>query len=246
MPEYVLDLATHLRELGYRAFLDRENLDMDADAYFSIPTFITSLQECTYYILLLTELCADLMTARKGKTSWIHDEYQHAIRVVNSGRLSIIPVLLEPNGPTDLFTRDIMVDLTPNWRDRKLDRLFPAHQSRCQNRSEELSRTVGEFDPIFLRALVGQRSCCAQPTWKLPSIISSACSTQSTADQVASSYLPAPVCEPRNDLCSHLLGLLQAAWNPESNVIEIIVMIYGGVPYKRRGSLLIGRPLRAR
>lgn len=164
--EYVLDLATHLQELGCRAYLDRENLDRDADAYFSIPRFITSMQECTYYILLLTELCADLMTARKGWTSWIHDEYQHAARLVNSGRLVIIPILLEPNGTTEYFTRNNVIDLTPNWRDfRKLDRIFPIQPiSLTEPEVEELSRTVEEFDSIFLREHWSQASEILQRT----------------------------------------------------------------------------------
>jgi TIR domain len=85
MKALVLALARHLRDLGYRAVLDVENLDDDADAYFRIPQFITSLQDCTYYLLLLTELSADFITARKGKMTWIHDEYDHAVRLVNQG-----------------------------------------------------------------------------------------------------------------------------------------------------------------
>lgn len=96
MRDLVADFANHIRQLGYRAFLDVENLDENADAYFQIPQFITSLQDCIFYVLLLTKLSADLMTGRKGKTTWIHDEYQHAVRPVNSGRLILVPVLLEP------------------------------------------------------------------------------------------------------------------------------------------------------
>ncbi len=95
LTQLVLDLAEHLRQLGYRAFLDRENVDADVDAQFSVPAFVASLQDCSYYLLLLTDLCADLMTGRRGKTSWIFDEYQQAIRLVNDGRLVVIPVLME-------------------------------------------------------------------------------------------------------------------------------------------------------
>ena len=64
MQALVTDLARHVRSLGYRAFLDVENLDADADAYFQIPQFISSLHDCSIYLLLLTELSADLMTGR--------------------------------------------------------------------------------------------------------------------------------------------------------------------------------------
>ena len=78
MSDFVVGLAQYVRELGYRAFLDIENLDEDADAYFRIPAFITSLQDCQFYVLLLTEASAGMLTAREGKTTWIFDEYQHA------------------------------------------------------------------------------------------------------------------------------------------------------------------------
>lgn len=153
LQQYVIDLATHLRELGLRVFLDRENLDRAADDYFSVPEFIVSLQECNYYVLLLTELCADLITARKRKTSWIFDEYQHAARLVNSGRLVVIPVLLEPNGVTEFFTRKHVVDLTANWHDfRKVDQIFPVDPiSLTELEVDELSRAMEEFDSLFLQ-----------------------------------------------------------------------------------------------
>lgn len=47
MRDLVLALAEYIRGRGYRAFLDVENLDAEADAYFQIPQFITSLQDCT-------------------------------------------------------------------------------------------------------------------------------------------------------------------------------------------------------
>jgi hypothetical protein len=151
----VLALAGHLRDLGYRAFLEVENLDEDADAYFQIPQFITSLQDCTYYLLLLTELSAGLMTGRKGKTTWIHDEYQHALRLVNQGRLVLIPVLLEPDGTTEFFGRDDVVDLTADQRDfRKLENILPPDPvSLTEREIDELSRAVQKFDGVFLREL---------------------------------------------------------------------------------------------
>jgi hypothetical protein len=151
--QLVLALARHLRDLGYRAFLDVENLDQDAEAYFQIPQFITSLQDCTYYLLLLTELTADLMRGRKGKTTWIHDEYQHAVRLVNQGRLVLIPVLLEPGGTTELFTAGNVVDLTADQGDfRRIETILPPDPvSLTEREIDELSRAVQEFDRIFLQ-----------------------------------------------------------------------------------------------
>jgi hypothetical protein len=150
--DLVVDLAKHVRELGYRAFLDVENLDENADAYFQIPQFITSIQDCTFYILLLTELSADLMTGRKGKTTWIHDEFQHAVRLANSGRLIIVPVLLEPKGTTDDFTLNNVIDLTGNQREFSAlhDILRPDPIVLNKGETEELTTTVAEFDKTFL------------------------------------------------------------------------------------------------
>jgi hypothetical protein len=150
--ELVVDLAKHVRGLGYRAFLDVEKLDKDADAYFQIPQFIASLQDCTFYVLLLTELSADLITARKNKTTWIHDEYQHAVRLKNSGRLIIVSVLLEPKGMTDYFTLDNVIDLTGNQRGFGAlhDILVPNPIALNEGETGELTTTVAQFDAIFL------------------------------------------------------------------------------------------------
>ena len=152
MHDLVVGLAEHVRGLGYRAFLDVENLDEDADAYFRIPEFITSLQNSTFYLLLLTELSADMLTARTRKTTWVFDEYQHAVRLVNSGRLFIVPVLLEPKGMTDVFTPEQVIDLTATPRDlgKLHDILAPDPLKLSEAEIKDLSATVAQFDKLFL------------------------------------------------------------------------------------------------
>ena len=152
MRDLALDLASHVRGSGYQAFLDVENLDEDADAYFQIPQYIVSLQECTFYVLLLTELAGDLMTGRKGKTSWIHDEHQHAVRLANLGRLVIVPVLLEPGGATDVYTPDRALDLTAEGRTFSAldDILAPDPVALSEEETHELSTVMADFDASFL------------------------------------------------------------------------------------------------
>ena len=152
MRELTAALARHVRGLGYRPFLDAENLDADADAYFQIPQFITSLQECSFYVLLLTELSADMLTARKNKTTWIYDEFQHATRLADSGRLLIVPVLLEPEGLTDFFTRDRVLDLTADPHDfgKLEDMLAPDPAALTGAETDELRAAVARFDATFL------------------------------------------------------------------------------------------------
>jgi hypothetical protein len=152
MHDLVVGLAEHVRGLGYRAFLDVENLDEDADAYFRIPRFITSLQDCQFYVLLLTEPAAEMLTARKGATTWIFDEYRHAVGLANGGRLIIVPVLLEAGGMTDAFAPEQVLDLSATPRDfgRLHDILAPAPNGLSETGLSELSATVTLFDELFL------------------------------------------------------------------------------------------------
>ena len=152
MQDLVLALAAHIRGLGYTAFLDVENLDENADAYFRIPQFITSIQDCQFYITLLTGLSADMITARTGRTTWIFDEFQHAVRLVNGGRLIMVPVLLEETGMADLFSRAQVIDLTAAPRDFSLLHgvLTPDPVTLSEAGVTELTATVEQFDRLFL------------------------------------------------------------------------------------------------
>lgn len=145
-------MAEHIRALGYRVFLDTENLDENADAYFRIPQYIASLQECSFYVLLLTEACADFITARKRKTTWIFDEYQHAVGLANSGRMFIVPVLLEPGGATDAFDATNSIDMTREPRElTRLDAILtPAPLALDAAQTAELHDVVATFDRLFL------------------------------------------------------------------------------------------------
>ena len=156
--DLVTRLAEHCRGLGYRVFLDLENLDANADAYFQIPEFITSLQHCQFYVLLLTELSTDMLTARGHKTTWIFDEYRHAVSLSNSGRIVIVPVLLEPTGRLDMFEPEQVIDISSNHNDfTKLKDILtafspytwrrrnqPAFKNRWRIRQAISCRTMGE------------------------------------------------------------------------------------------------------
>jgi hypothetical protein len=141
-----------VRGLGYRVFLDVEQLDHDADAYFQIPQFISSLQDCTFYLLLLTRSAADLIGARNGKTSWIHDEYQHACRLTNAGRLLMVPLLLESDGMMDPFTPERVIDMTTEPRDYAALRAILAPHPHALGVGEvnDLADTAIRFDTLFL------------------------------------------------------------------------------------------------
>ncbi|GAA0878352.1 hypothetical protein GCM10009119_13200 [Algoriphagus jejuensis] len=99
--DYVQKLYDYLTALGYHVFFDRNELSEDADTYSEVPEFIANVTNCQYYLLT-----ADYITARSGKTSWIYDEYQQAIALVNRGRICLVPVLVEEGGTTDFFTKE--------------------------------------------------------------------------------------------------------------------------------------------
>ncbi|HEY0004365.1 MAG TPA: toll/interleukin-1 receptor domain-containing protein [Pyrinomonadaceae bacterium] len=153
MRQYVTALASHIRSRGYRVFLDVEELDENADNYTAVPQFITSVQECSYYVLLLTEKTADFITARKHKTSWIFDEFQHALRLVNAGRLLLVPLLVEEGGINDILTREMVIDISKNLYDyTKLDHLLPPNnQSLSEAEKSVLEKCLDDFDNTFLQ-----------------------------------------------------------------------------------------------
>lgn len=152
MLERVEALASYVRARGYRTYLDREHLDADADAYFQIPEFIASVQECSFYVLLLTSRAADLIDARHNKTSWIHDEVQQAIRLTNAGSLFMVPVLLEPDGMIDALRGSPVIDLTADPRGYgALDDVLTADPLAVdESQVASLREHMATFDALFL------------------------------------------------------------------------------------------------
>ncbi len=123
--DYVQQLHDYLVGLGYHVFFDRNELSEDADTYTDVPAFISNVANCQYYLLVLTEKTADYITARKGKTSWIFDEYQQAVALVNQGRMCLVPVLVEAGGTTDFSTNENTINLVDDiYNFKKLDDLF--------------------------------------------------------------------------------------------------------------------------
>ncbi|MGZ5189424.1 MAG: TIR domain-containing protein [Flavisolibacter sp.] len=123
--DYVQQLHDYLTGLGYHVFFDRNELSEDADTYTSVPEFISNVANCQYYLIVLTEKTAEYITARTGKTSWIFDEYQQAVTLVNNGRMGLVPVVVEEGGKTDFFTEENTINLVDNiYNFKKLDDLF--------------------------------------------------------------------------------------------------------------------------
>lgn len=150
--DFVRSLSSHLKSNGYETFLDVEKVAPDADAYFQIPEFVSSLQYCQFCILILTEASADMLFARNNKTTWIFDEYQHAVRLTNLGQLFIVPILLEEKGLGRNFTMDTVIDFTDQKIDfNKLNDLFVPDPFKLPSVDvDTLSSICNSFDRTFL------------------------------------------------------------------------------------------------
>lgn len=123
--DYVEVIHDYLVDKGYKVYFDRNELSEDADGFTEVPEYIAHVADCQYYLLILTEKTADYIAARTGKTSWIYDEYQQAINLVNQGRQFLVPVLIEPKGVTDFYTKDNVIDLTKDKYDLSpMDNVF--------------------------------------------------------------------------------------------------------------------------
>lgn len=132
---YVALIHDYLVNKGYKVYFDRNELSEDADGYTEVPEYIAHVADCQYYVIILTEKTADYITGRNDKTSWIFDEYQQAVTLVNLGRQILVPLLVEEKGVTDFFTKDKVVDLTKDIYDfTPLDNLFyPVHFKLPEN-----------------------------------------------------------------------------------------------------------------
>ncbi len=149
--DYVQAIHDYLTNLGYRAFFDRNELPEDADTYTEVPEFIANVANCQYYLLVLTEKTADYITARTGKTSWIFDEYQQAISLVNSGRMSVVPVLVEERGTTDFYSKENTISLMEDRYDfKKLENVFyPVNFKISAEHKAVLTDILDSFDVLL-------------------------------------------------------------------------------------------------
>jgi TIR domain len=141
--DYVAQIHDYLVNKGYKVYFDRNELSEDADGYTQVPEYIAHVADCQYYVLILTEKTADYITARNHRTSWIFDEYQQAVTLVNLGRQFLVPLLVEEKGLTGFFTKDNVIDLTKEIYDfTPLEKLFyPVHFKLPEN----LGQTYNDF-----------------------------------------------------------------------------------------------------
>ena len=128
-----------------------------ADTFTEVPAFISYVGESQYYVLVLTEKTADFITARNKKTSWIFDEYQQALILANSGKLQLVPLLVEENGVTDFFTKNSTINLVNDIYDfSKLDAVFYPINFKLTNEQKK----------IFTDFLDGCDVLIVQKRWK--------------------------------------------------------------------------------
>jgi hypothetical protein len=149
--EYVQQIHDYLVKLGYQVYFDKNELAEDADGYTSVPEYIANVANCQYYILILTEKTADYITARTGKTSWILDEYQQAITLVNAGRMFLVPLLVEERGATDYFTDQNTINLVNDaYNFEKLDDLFYPVNFKINSETRKIFSDVLDGFDLYL------------------------------------------------------------------------------------------------
>ncbi len=137
--EYVEKIHDYLVKQGYAVHFDKVSLDEDADTFVEVPAFISYVGESQYYVLVLTEKTADFITARNKKTSWLFDEYQQALMLANSGRLQLVPLLVEEKGTTDFFTEKNCINLVNDIYDfSKLDAVFYPINFKLTNEQKKI------------------------------------------------------------------------------------------------------------
>jgi len=151
--EYVQQIHDYLIILGYHVYFDKNELDEDADGYTAVPEYIANVANCQYYMLILTEKTADYITARNGKTSWIFDEYQQAVSLVNKGRMLLVPLLIEENGETDFFTKQNTINLIDDINNfKKLDDIFyPVHFNINSETKSIFSDVLDGLDVLLIQ-----------------------------------------------------------------------------------------------
>lgn len=151
--EYVQQIHDYLVVLGYHVYFDKNELGEDADGYTAVPEYIANVANCQYYMLILTEKTADYITARTGKTSWIFDEYQQAVTLVNEGRMFLVPLLVEEKGETDFFTKHNTINLVDDINNfKKLDEIFfPVHFNINSETKAIFSDVLDGFDVMLIQ-----------------------------------------------------------------------------------------------
>jgi hypothetical protein len=151
--DYVQRIHDYLVNLGYKVHFDKNELKEDADAYTEVPAFISHVADCQYYVLVLTEKAADNITARNHRETWIFDEYQEAVTIVNKGRMFLVPLLIEEKGATDFFTKDNTICLVNDvYNFKKLDAVFyPVHFNIDEATKSIFADVLDAFDVLLVQ-----------------------------------------------------------------------------------------------
>jgi hypothetical protein len=93
---HVREIAEYLRGRGYRVLLDQDHLEQDASSYTEVPEYIANMVGSDVFVILASKRYVDMVTARAGQTTWVHDEYAAALLLHNNGRLRIHAIRLDP------------------------------------------------------------------------------------------------------------------------------------------------------
>jgi hypothetical protein len=127
---WVRRVAAHLKSRGYRVCLDQDHLERDASNYAEVPQYIANMAGCDVFLVVMTDAYVDMVTARRGKTTWVHDEYSAAVLLHNNGHLRLHGLRNDPGVQLGHLAFGMSVtDLVRGSEDfEALDAAFPVYE----------------------------------------------------------------------------------------------------------------------
>lgn len=149
---YVEKVHDYLSSLGYKVYFDHNELDETADTYTEVPAYISHVGDCQYYVLILTKKTADYITARNNVTSWLFDEYQQAVKLVDLGRLRLVPLLIEEEGRFGIYN-DLAINMVDDiYNFKKLDDVFQSINFKINEEQKQvLTDFLNACDVLFYK-----------------------------------------------------------------------------------------------
>jgi TIR domain len=149
--EWVKKLAQYLRLKGYDVLLDQDHLASNASNYGEVPQYISRMVNSDVFLVVITEKYLDFIEARSGYTTWVFDEYQHAVNLHNHGRLKM-QAIWRSGVDLPAFLAMGAINMRNESNDfTMLDEYFPAYKGPILSAEEKIQfRTfINRFDTIL-------------------------------------------------------------------------------------------------
>lgn len=152
--EYVKYVAKTIENQGFKVHFDQNILEdeIKIENFNKVPEFVSSIADCHYFLMIITEKYIDNIIARKGKTSWVYDEQQNALYLQNNHRISLIGLVVEDDNDIDLLGSKYLINVSNNKYDlSKLVSFLDKFQKRISKKeNEDLLYFMKTFEELYL------------------------------------------------------------------------------------------------